>query len=78
MYAIIDTAKRKNNMILDVSCKCIISVSSGLSFFSHAGYVYCGACGGHAYRQIDPTNMWVFVYSTLRNCQFSLLTQNGV
>uniref|UniRef100_K1QW47 Protein MEMO1 n=2 Tax=Magallana gigas TaxID=29159 RepID=K1QW47_MAGGI len=23
----------------------------------HAGYVYCGACGGHAYRQIDPSNI---------------------
>lgn len=22
--------------------------------FSHAGYQYCGACGGHAYRQISP------------------------
>ncbi|XP_062570002.1 protein MEMO1-like [Saccostrea cucullata] len=23
----------------------------------HAGYYYCGACGGHAYGQIDPTNV---------------------
>ncbi|XP_013406636.1 protein MEMO1-like [Lingula anatina] len=23
----------------------------------HAGYFYCGACGGHAYRQVDPTNI---------------------
>ncbi|KAJ8045147.1 Protein MEMO1 [Holothuria leucospilota] len=22
----------------------------------HAGYTYCGACGGHAYKQVDPTN----------------------
>lgn len=22
--------------------------------FRHAGYQYCGACGGHAYRQISP------------------------
>lgn len=23
----------------------------------HAGYRYCGACGGHAYARIDPTNV---------------------
>jgi len=23
----------------------------------HAGYYYCGACGGHAYRQVDPTRV---------------------
>ena len=23
----------------------------------HAGYVYCGACGGHAYRQVDPSRV---------------------
>ncbi|XP_033640125.1 protein MEMO1-like [Asterias rubens] len=23
----------------------------------HAGYSYCGACGAHAYKQIDPTNI---------------------
>ena len=23
----------------------------------HAGYKYCGACGGHAYARIDPTNV---------------------
>jgi AmmeMemoRadiSam system protein B len=23
----------------------------------HAGYRYCGACAGHAYSQIDPTNV---------------------
>ncbi|VDI72254.1 MEMO1 family protein [Mytilus galloprovincialis] len=23
----------------------------------HAGYSYCGACGGHAYKQIDPTHI---------------------
>ncbi|XP_052106327.1 protein MEMO1-like [Mytilus californianus] len=23
----------------------------------HAGYYYCGACGGHAYKQIDPTHI---------------------
>lgn len=25
-----------------------------LLLFRHAGYQYCGACGGHAYRQISP------------------------
>lgn len=24
------------------------------TFFRHAGYQYCGACGGHAYRQVSP------------------------
>lgn len=24
------------------------------NYFRHAGYQYCGACGGHAYRQISP------------------------
>ena len=23
----------------------------------HAGYSYCGACGGFAYRQVDPSNV---------------------
>lgn len=23
----------------------------------HAGYYYCGACGGHAYRQVDPSRV---------------------
>lgn len=23
----------------------------------HAGYAYCGSCGAHAYRQVDPTNI---------------------
>ena len=23
----------------------------------HAGYKYCGACGGHAYARIDPSNI---------------------
>ncbi|XP_071833197.1 protein MEMO1-like [Apostichopus japonicus] len=23
----------------------------------HAGYSYCGACGGHAYKQVDPSNI---------------------
>ncbi|XP_066279428.1 protein MEMO1-like isoform X2 [Branchiostoma lanceolatum] len=23
----------------------------------HAGYAYCGACGAHAYRQVDPRNI---------------------
>ena len=23
----------------------------------HAGYKYCGACGGYAYSRIDPTNV---------------------
>ncbi|KAK3092955.1 hypothetical protein FSP39_009320 [Pinctada imbricata] len=23
----------------------------------HAGYFYCGACGGHAYRQVDPSKV---------------------
>lgn len=23
----------------------------------HAGYRYCGACAGHAYARIDPTNV---------------------
>lgn len=28
--------------------------------FSHAGYSYCGACAGFAYRQISPAVVWVF------------------
>ena len=24
---------------------------------SHAGYAYCGACGGFAYKQVDPKSV---------------------
>ena len=24
---------------------------------SHAGYAYCGACGGVAYKQVDPSRV---------------------
>lgn len=27
---------------------------NSIQHFRHAGYQYCGACGGHAYRQISP------------------------
>ena len=25
--------------------------------FRHAGYYYCGSCGGHAYSQVDPSKV---------------------
>lgn len=42
--------------------------------FRHAGYTYCGECGGYAYRQINPALVWVqwreggVDYSTLDSC----------
>jgi len=27
----------------------------------HAGYSYCGSCAAHAFRQIDPTHVYVFL-----------------
>ncbi len=30
----------------------------------HAGYAYSGPCAGHAYRQINPSSMYVPLYLT--------------
>ena len=30
---------------------------------SHGCYTYCGACAGFAYKQVDPSNLWVLVQS---------------
>lgn len=35
-------------------------VFHSLNFYCrHAGYSYSGSCGGFAYKQVDPSNMWV-------------------
>lgn len=37
----------------NTSLFCIVYILS-IYFCRHAGYQYCGACGGHAYRQVSP------------------------